>query len=99
MHRHANAALTPRRRAQVFGAVEAGMTLTATPWSLDLLSPCRRRGTRIRHAPRLVHRQSGRAATEGAALPFGTWGRAAGRGPGVRLRDRVEEDPCAGCSP
>jgi transposase InsO family protein len=29
MHCHANAALTPRRRAQVFEAVEAGMTVTA----------------------------------------------------------------------
>src|SRR5688572_4776545 len=29
MHCHANAALTPRRRARVFEAVEAGMTVTA----------------------------------------------------------------------
>ncbi len=29
MHCHANAALTPRRRAQVFEAVEAGLTVTA----------------------------------------------------------------------
>jgi transposase InsO family protein len=29
MHCHANAALTPKRRAQVFEAVEAGMTVTA----------------------------------------------------------------------
>lgn len=29
MHCHANAALTPRRRAQLFEAVEAGMTVTA----------------------------------------------------------------------
>jgi hypothetical protein len=29
MHCHANAALTPKRRAQVFEAVEAGMTVSA----------------------------------------------------------------------
>ena len=29
MHCHANAALTPKRRAMVFEAVEAGMTVTA----------------------------------------------------------------------
>ena len=29
MHCHANAALTPRGRARVFEAVEAGMTVTA----------------------------------------------------------------------
>ena len=33
MHCHANAALTPKRRAMVFEAVEAGMTVTAAPGS------------------------------------------------------------------